>query len=82
MRISDAIRGCFLRLLSLKLILCLFCVLAVAGAALPAWYWTYETGVATVNNLLHNFQLEVIPLIASNIGNRLAKYEMCWESYV
>ena len=56
------------------MVLCLFCVAAVASASFPAWNLTYNAGVDTLNNIIHDFQLQIVPLISQAITDRLSGY--------
>ena len=61
--------------LSIKVLLCVFCVAAVASASFPTWYLTYNAGVSAMDNIARDFQLRIVPQISNTILTRLSRYQ-------
>ena len=61
-------------LLSLRMLLALFCVVAITASSLFAWYFTYLSGMDTADNLTREFQEQMLPLITDEIQGRLQRF--------
>eukprot|EP00906_Rhabdomonas_costata_P001021 RCo001509 len=63
-------------LLSLRVLLAVFCVIVIFAATFLAWYLTYTQSLDTVRELFLNFQAELVPLLSESVEGYLSRAQV------